>query len=915
MANIFDLQATISLNGDAFMDGVNQASTAFQGMSNTVSAGAVAIGNILAQMATKAASALADFAKSAVDTGMAFDTSMSNVKAISGATGEEFDELREKAKQMGATTKFTATEAADAFSYMAMAGWKTGDMLDGIEGIMNLAAASGEDLARTSDIVTDALTAFGLSASDSGHFADVLAAASSNANTNVGMMGDTFKYVAPVAGALGYSVEDVAAAIGLMANSGIKASQAGTALRAALSRLVKPTDDVADALDELGLMKLADDTGEFEYNLEDLDKEIQAVDKAQTALNKAIEKYGIDSTQAVEKGQKLAEAQAKLSRAMDAQREDALSYNAALVDANGDMLSFADTIQNLREAFGELSAAEQAEYAARIFGQEAMSGMLAIINSTQEDYDKLTAAISASSEAADGQGAAFAMAQTQIDNLEGAVTIFHSALDGLKVAIYDTFSGELQNAVEVVTGAVSAMTEGFNEGGLQGAVSSLGEYIAAAFSEMIPPIDLSKSALAEFGNELQFWVGDSVSDFTGKIADLGRTFLSVSVETITSAADAIKGFIGAFDKEDVAIIMGKFTSALTGFYGAFLDAYNATIRDSGEAIQIFLEKFDKEGAAQAITDITDKAADLFSAFSTESADRIGKITDKFAGFQTRIAEIAAAFPIDFGKMGEAISGLIETFTEFGVKMEEFTRPIKDFFGNTLGSLIKSAVGAVVGAVGGIVNALSDLISFVNHNLRSTFALFTGDFTAWVQEGKQAWTELWEFIKDLWDAIVGLFRGAIDEFVGVGEDIVGGIKQGFINAWEGLKSFVTSMVSGLVAGVKSILQIGSPSKVFAKIGGFIVEGMEQGWSSEFDTFEDEVSSSLTDLTGTAQIGFDASALGRSSAAQITSTMAAGQSASGAVEINLVLDGDVAAKAIYDPLRRVAWQKGEGGAVYA
>lgn len=166
-----------------------------------------------------------------------FDEGMSKVQAISGATGEDLERLRDKAREMGAKTKFSATEAADAMSYMAMAGWKTGEMLDGIEGIMNLAAASGEDLATTSDIVTDALTAFGLKAKDSAHFSDILAAASSNANTNVYMLGESFKYCAPIAGAMGYSAEDVAEALGLMANSGIKASQAGTALRFIMAKL------------------------------------------------------------------------------------------------------------------------------------------------------------------------------------------------------------------------------------------------------------------------------------------------------------------------------------------------------------------------------------------------------------------------------------------------------------------------------------------------------------------------------------------------------------------------------------------------------------------------------------------------------------------------------------------------------
>ena len=180
-----------------------------------------------------------------------FDSAMSQVAAVSGATGKDLEALRDKAREMGSKTKFSASEAAEAMNYMAMAGWKTNDMLSGIEGIMNLAAASGEDLATTSDIVTDALTALGLSAEDSGHFADILAAASSNANTNVSMMGETFKYCAPVAGALGFSAEDTAEAIGLMANAGIKSSQAGTAMRSMMTNLTGEVKFVGDAFGEL----------------------------------------------------------------------------------------------------------------------------------------------------------------------------------------------------------------------------------------------------------------------------------------------------------------------------------------------------------------------------------------------------------------------------------------------------------------------------------------------------------------------------------------------------------------------------------------------------------------------------------------------------------------------------------------
>lgn len=273
--NVFDLQATISLSTDGFEQNLRNAQKKFEsfgknitsvssdisGMASSVKKAYSNIGDLFTPLldgfkaveniGTKAASgvttvlkgfgaaatAVASFGTAAVKSGMSFDATMSEVSAISGATGDDFTALRNKAIDMGEATQFSATEAAEAMTYMGMAGWKTQDMLDGIAGIMNLAAASGEDLAATSDIVTDALTAFGMSVSESGRFADVMAVAATNANTDVAMMGETFKYVAPVAGAMGYSIEDSALAIGLMANSSIKASQAGTSLRSIITRL------------------------------------------------------------------------------------------------------------------------------------------------------------------------------------------------------------------------------------------------------------------------------------------------------------------------------------------------------------------------------------------------------------------------------------------------------------------------------------------------------------------------------------------------------------------------------------------------------------------------------------------------------------------------------------------------------
>lgn len=236
----------------------NQLPNTHKGMEN-IGKAASATMKVIATAIVALSTAMVAAGGFGIKVGMDFEEGMSSVASISGATGDELDRLTEKAKQMGADTKFSATQSAQAFEYMAMAGWKTGDMLSGIEGVMNLAAASGEELGLVSDIVTDSLTAFGLQAKDSARFSDVLAKASSASNTNVALMGNTFQYVAPLAGAMGYSIEDTAVAIGLMANSGIKGEKAGTALQGMLTRLMAPTSDVSGAMDELGISILNTD--------------------------------------------------------------------------------------------------------------------------------------------------------------------------------------------------------------------------------------------------------------------------------------------------------------------------------------------------------------------------------------------------------------------------------------------------------------------------------------------------------------------------------------------------------------------------------------------------------------------------------------------------------------------------------
>ena len=347
------------------------------------------IKSILSTITAATATGAVAAGTAAINAGRSFEAGMSEVKAISGASRKDLEALTNKAKEMGATTKFSATQASGGLKYMAMAGWNSQQMIAGLPGVMNLAAASGENLGTVSDIVTDALTAMGLKASDSAHFADVLATAASSSNTNVAMMGETFKYAAPVAGALGYNIEDLAQAIGLMGNAGIKSSQAGTSLRSILTRLAKPPKDCANAMED----------------------------------------YGI-----------------------------------SIKNSDGSMKSLMEVMENMRDSLQGLPKDEQSAAAAALGGQEAMSGLLAIVNASESDFNKLSKAIDNASGAAQDQ------ADIMNDNLQGALYELGSAAESAGIELYDNIKEPAKKAVRAAATEIRSLSTTIKHDGIKAIV-------------------------------------------------------------------------------------------------------------------------------------------------------------------------------------------------------------------------------------------------------------------------------------------------------------------------------------------------------------------------------------------------------------------------------------------------------------
>ena len=639
---------------DGLGDEMEDTSKATKTLSDGFTVVKGVIVNLITDAIKKLVSSLRDAAKYMMEAGMSFEASMSKVQAVSGASADEMAKLTAKAKEMGEKTVFSASEAGDALNYMAMAGWKTDDMLNGIEGVMNLAAASGADLATTSDIVTDALTAMGYSAQDAGKLADVMAAASSNANTNVEMMGETFKYVGTNVGALGYSMEDAAVAIGLMANAGIKSSQAGTALRSTLTNLAAPTKQAATAM----------------------------------------AKYGIE-----------------------------------LTDSEGKMKPFSQVMVELREKLGGLSETEQAWAAKSIAGKNAMTGLLAIVNASDEDFNKLTEAVYGSS------GAAEKMANVMTDNLAGSIKMLQSASEGVAVALYESFSGTAKTAIDGLAEAVRRVRERITEwaqsdraqemlkrlaDAVQNLVNKFLDNLEPALSAVVAGIEGAinvASGMISNWDKIAKAIDLAVKAFVAvKVAMAAINFVTLMTNPIAATVTAITGLIAI-----VKLLTSHWNEVKAGAKACWNDIKNAF----APAANWF--KGVANGITNAFTGIGDKIANLFKTSWTNIKSTWNTVTAFFknivSGIQNAFSSIGTTltnyFKNAWNGIKNAWSSVTSHFTSIGTN-------IKNAISNSLSSLPSMALGWARDMMQGFGRGVTQFISTVTgpiQNLASKIASF------------------------------------------------------------------------------------------------------------------------------------------------------------------------------------------------
>ena len=772
------LKFDTSIDSKGFQSGID-------GIGSIAEKGLKATGAILAGTAT----AIGAIGAASVKVGSDFEASMSKVAAISGATGDDLKALTDKAKEMGATTKFSASESADALQYMAMAGWKTDDMLNGLEGIMNLAAASGEDLATTSDIVTDALTAFGLSAEDSTHFADVLAQASSNANTNVGMMGETFKYVAPVADALGYTAEDTALAIGLMANSGIKASQAGTSLRSIMSRMAKPTKEVQGAMDKL---------------------------------------------------------------------------KVSLTDSNGNMKSLNEVMGDLRKGFAGLSEAETAEMAAALGGQEAMTGLFAIVNASDDDFDKLSDAIYSC------DGAAKRMADTMNDNLQGQITILKSGLEGLGISLYENMEAPLKEVVKEAQNMVQQLQDAFDNGGLDEVVTTVGDIFAQIVekaasaapdlidvaSDMIQSlltgINNNLPKIASAGVDIVTSLGSALIENTGLLWSTGVALLAEVLsgladnmpQLIESAKDALSQFGSAL--VEYAPSIGESAAKIVSYLAsAVIENLPQIIEVGKQIVQGFITGIEQEfpGMGAFLSGLFDGFASTLAPIAQTVVDALSNIFSALDG----------ADPETMEALGKAIGTIAASVAALKVASEvvggvKSLLSVLGGFGKTARSIIGIVPKVVEGfqLLSGGAGTFSEVLALEFPKLAGIVTKVTGSFGTLVSTISGIFTKIGAVVGPAISKIAGLISSIGPTIAGIGA-VIGGTVMAVTNFFGMLKdgfSWVKEalMVIGVAVAAVGAVILGAPALVAAVVAGIVaavatlVVVIKDHWTQIVDFFK-------------------------------------------------------------------------------
>lgn len=778
---------------------------AIQKNNEAISKTKTQLGGVIGTAAALGAALYAGPVKKAAE----FEAQMSTVQALSGATGSDLAKLSALAKEMGATTQFTAVESGKALEYMAMAGWKTKQMMAGLPGIMNLAAASGEELGAVSDIVTDALTALGMTADDTGRFVDVLAAAATSSNTNVSGLGEAFKYVASTAGTLGYSAEDLSVALGVMANSGIKGTQAGNSLKTALSRMAAPTDAVQSAMKRLGI-SMTDGSGNAK-SLMDLMKNL---------------------------------------------RSSIGSVDVALVDADGNLREYEAIIADLSKTTEGLSKIQQIEAASTIFGKNAMAGMLSIVNATDADFQSLTESIYGCG------GAAERMAAIKLDNLEGDITLMKSALDGLQIAIGDALLPTFRAGTQGITDFITKLTQFINENPelIQQIVkitAGLLAFKAATLTGKLAFLELKGGVLSvQKGFTLlkTMFALASVNSagFSGTLKGVAKNVIGYFGGIGSAAGGAGRAFTGLFSGTKIGNLFSGIGGAAGGLFSkAFSGIGGLATGAAGKVTGIFAKAGSKiaAGPLGKIGGVVGKGFGKLTTMIAPLQKLGGAILGPFGGIAGKILPVVgvigliiAAVQIFRDHLDDIRAGVEKVFGPAGVAVFDNIVGVITNIGNTIkgifsdgnlasarefingifgeqGVAVFDTFVSIMQTVGGVIG---QFISFIDTSVKPVIEeLFAFIVTTVLPQIAQTFVEwgptitgviqsIWEIFQTVATAVMGIIQAlmpTIQGLIGTGLETIKTVVGGALTAIQGLLNVFAGIFTGdwsrVWEGVKGI----------------------------------------------------------------------------------------------------------------
>lgn len=734
-----------------------------------------------------------------------FESAMSKVQAVSGASGKELESLNKKAQQLGATTSYSATEVAEGMTEMAKAGWNAQQIMDGMEGVLNAASASGENLSTVSTIVADAITGFRMEAKEATRVADLLTQAANSGTIYIKDLGESFKYVAPIAGSMGLSIEDVTTALSAMSMAGIKGSQAGTSLRTMLTRMVKPTGAVKAAMNELGI---------------------------------------------------------------------------SVTNQDGSMKSLDEIVSNLRTSFDGLTESEKAKYAATLAGQEGMSGMLALLNLTEEEYDALSDSMN------NCNGVAKETADIMLNNLKGQITILKSALEGLAIQFGEAILPSLKKFTEWIQNLVLKLQELTPEqkeqivkwAAIAAAIGPvllvMGKVVTAAGTMIgvFEKIPLAIAMVTTYFTRVTEAMTLAKAGFPALGAEASK--LGVMLTGLTAPVAAVIAIIGVLAAAFVSLMVTN--EDFRNKVSAIWDEIKTTFANFAQGIVDRLNSlgFKFESITDVIKTLWSGFCDFLAPIFTGAFEAISTILKTATDLLLNILDLfISIFKGDWKGVWEAIKGIFETIWNgiksffsnilntikgifdvmlswFGTSWDECWTNIKSFFQNIWDS-ISSFFSNVWNT---IKNIAETSIMFIVELFKAAFELITTPF-------RFIWENCKETIMTIWDAIKSKISSVLDAINSVITNVFNAVKEFVSNIWNAIKSAISvpidaakNKVSNVVNAIKNII-----NNVFNAIKDFtsnVWNSIKSKISSPMDSAKSKVSNVVNSIKSIISSGFNA-----------------------------------------------------------